>query len=56
MAWVTEDLDDLLGLPLTPGAVDVLEGRQFDPGDPLGCLHHPLAVMQSNRILSMMYL
>jgi hypothetical protein len=27
MARVAEVLDDLLGLPVTPGAVDVLEGR-----------------------------
>ena len=34
MTRVAEVLDDLLlGLPLTPGAVDVLEGRQRGPGD-----------------------
>ena len=36
MAQVAEVLDDLLGLPLTLGAVDVLEGRQCIPGDALG--------------------
>ena len=30
---MAEILDDLLGLPVTPGAVDVLEGRQYVPGD-----------------------
>ena len=38
MARVAEVLDDLLGLPMTPGAVDVLEGRQCAPGDALGRL------------------
>ena len=33
MAWVAEVLDDLLDLPVTLGAVDVLKGRQFAPGD-----------------------
>ena len=42
MAWVAEVLDDLLGLPVTPGAVGVLEGRQCAPGDVLGRPHHPL--------------
>jgi hypothetical protein len=32
---VAEVLDDL-GLPVTPGAVDVLEGRQCAPTDALG--------------------
>lgn len=39
---MAEILDDLLGLRMTLGAVDVLEGRQCDPGDALGWLHHPL--------------
>jgi hypothetical protein len=39
---VAEVLDDLLGLPVTLGAVDVLEGRQCGPGDALGLPHHPL--------------
>ena len=34
--------NDLLGLSLTSGAVDDLEGKQSAPGDELGCLHHPL--------------
>ena len=42
MAWVAEVLDDLLGLPVTSGAVDSLEGRQCAPGDTLGRPHHPL--------------
>ena len=42
MAQVAEVLDDLLGLPVTPVAVDVLEGRQCACGDVLGCPHHPL--------------
>ena len=36
MARVTGVIVDLLGIPVTPGAVDVLEGRQFAPGDALG--------------------
>ena len=40
MAEVLNDLH--LGLPVTPGAVDVLEGRQRAPGDALGCPHHAL--------------
>jgi hypothetical protein len=39
---LAEDLDDLLVLPLTPGAVEVMEGRQCTPGDALGRMHHPL--------------
>jgi hypothetical protein len=35
MAPVTEVINDLLGLPVTLGAVDVL-GRQCGPGDVLG--------------------
>jgi hypothetical protein len=31
-----EVLDDLFGIPVTPGAVDVLGGRQCAPGDALG--------------------
>jgi hypothetical protein len=33
---VAEVLDDLLGLPVTPGAVDVLEVRQCATDDALG--------------------
>jgi hypothetical protein len=36
VAWVTEVLDHLLGLHVTLGAVDVVEGRQCTPGDSLG--------------------
>jgi hypothetical protein len=39
MAW-TKNND--LGLPVTPGAEDVLEGRQRAPDDALGRPHHPL--------------
>ena len=39
---MAEVLNDLLGLPLTPSSVNVLEGRQYAPGDALGCPHHPL--------------
>ena len=39
---MAEVLDDLLDLSVTPGAVDVLEGRQCAPGDALGRPHHPL--------------
>ena len=39
---MAEGLDDLLGLPVTPGAVDVLEGSQCAPGDALGRQHHNL--------------
>ena len=35
-------LDDLFGLPVTSGAVGVLEGRQCVPGDALGRPYHPL--------------
>ena len=35
-------LDDLFGLPVTSGAVGVLEGRQCAPGDASGRSHHPL--------------
>ena len=35
-------LHDLFGLPVTWGAVGVLEGRYFAPGDVLGRPHHPL--------------
>ena len=35
-------LDDLYGLPVTSGAVGVMEGRQFAPGDALYRPHHPL--------------
>jgi hypothetical protein len=35
-------LDDLFGLPMTLGAVGVLEGRWFAPGDVLCRPHHPL--------------
>ena len=42
MAWVVDVLDDLFGLPVTSGAVCVLEGRQCAPGDVLGRPHHPL--------------
>ena len=35
-------LDYHFGLPVTSGAVGVLEGRQCAPGDALGRLHHPL--------------
>ena len=35
-------LDDIFGLPVTLGAVCVLEGRSFFPGDVLGRPHHSL--------------
>ena len=35
-------LDDLFGLPVTLGAVCVLEGRQCAPGDAFGRPHRPL--------------
>ena len=35
-------LDDHFGLPVTSGAVGVLEGRQCAPGDALGRPHYPL--------------
>ena len=35
-------LDDLFGLPVTSGAVGVLEGSSFAPGDALCRPHHPL--------------
>jgi hypothetical protein len=39
---VSKVYDDLLGLPVTPGAVDVLKGRQCDPSDALGRPHPSL--------------
>ena len=33
---MVEVLDDRFGLPVTSGAVGVLEGRYFAPGDELG--------------------
>jgi hypothetical protein len=42
MAWVVVVLDDLFGLPVTTGAVGVLEGRSFSPGDALCRPHYPL--------------
>jgi hypothetical protein len=36
MAQVAEVLDDLLGLSVTPNAVDLPEGRSCAPGDALG--------------------
>ena len=32
----------IFGLPVTTGAVDVVEGRQCAPGDALGRSYHPL--------------
>jgi hypothetical protein len=42
VARVVVVLDDLIGLPVTSGAVGVLEGRQFAHGDELCRPHHPL--------------
>ena len=66
---VAEVLDDLLGLPVTPGAVEVLEGRQCAPGDvwaesttlwralQLQTVQLPFqVVIQSDRMLSMVHL
>ena len=39
---MAEVLNNLLGLPVTPDAVDVLEGRQCAPSDALDGLHYPL--------------
>ena len=60
MAHVVDVLDDLFVLPVTSGAVGVLEGRQCAPGDALGRPHHPLeshavaggavAVQSSSRV------
>ena len=35
-------LDGLFGPDVTSGAVGVLDGRSFAPGDALCSLHHPL--------------
>jgi hypothetical protein len=35
-------LDDLFGLPVTSGAVGVLESREFAPGNALGRSYQPL--------------
>jgi uncharacterized linocin/CFP29 family protein len=45
-----EDLDDLLGLLVTQGAVHVFEGRQCAPGDALGRPHHPLESLQLQTV------
>ena len=42
MARVVDVLDDLYGLSVTSGAVDVLAGRHCAPGVKLGKPHHPL--------------
>ena len=57
---------DLFGLPVTSGAVGVLEGRLFAPGDALVRPHHPLessvvaggavAMIQTDRMLSILHL
>ena len=41
MAQVADVLDDLLGLPVALGAVGVLEGRKFAPGNALSRLQNP---------------
>jgi hypothetical protein len=58
MARVVDVLDDLFDLPVTLGAVDVLEGRQCAFGDALGrprlrAVQLPYqAVIHSDRMLS----
>ena len=42
MARVVDVLNDIFGLPVTSGAVGVLEGRQCAPDDALGRPHIPL--------------
>lgn len=42
VAQVVDVLVDLFGLPVTSGAVGVLQGRQCAPGDVLGRPHQPL--------------
>ena len=42
MARVVDVLHELFGLPVTSGAVGVLEGRQCVHSDALGRPHHPL--------------
>ena len=42
MAWVAGFFHYLLGLPLTPSLMEVLDGRELSPSDVLGCTHHPL--------------
>jgi hypothetical protein len=68
VAQVIDVLDDLFGLLVTSGAVDVLEGRQCAPGDVLDCttlwrakrlgaVQLPYqVVIQPDRILSMVHL
>jgi hypothetical protein len=57
-----EVLDDLLGFPVTPGVVDVMEVRQYDRITLwralwLWAVQLPYQeVIQSNRILSMVHL
>ena len=44
VARVVAVLDDIFGLPVTSGAVGVLEGRQYAPGDALSRPHNPLEI------------
>jgi hypothetical protein len=58
---LAEVLDDLFGLPVKLGAVDVLKGRKCALADALGRTHHPLelqyeAVIQPDRMLSVVHL
>ena len=65
MARVVDVLDDTFDLQMASGAVGVLEGGTFAPGNALCRLHHPLesfvvvpyqAVIQPNRMLSIVHL
>ena len=39
---VVDVLNDIFGLPVTSGALGVLEGRKCAPGDAVGRPYHPL--------------
>ena len=46
MVWVVDVHNDLFGLPVTSGAVGVLEGRQCAPGDVLIFIYMNAAVLK----------
>ena len=45
--WEAGVFRNFLGLPLTQPDIEVLYGRELDPSDVLGCLHHPLLRLRS---------
>jgi hypothetical protein len=43
MTWVSGVVDNVMGLPLTPPCIWVLDGRKLGPSDVLDCTHYPLS-------------